>query len=61
MPTPTLTQDDLKKLVAVEYVKSGMVFGLGTGSTAAFIVAKLDTLLKSSDGALLQSTTHISL
>ncbi|KAJ7973467.1 Ribose 5-phosphate isomerase A [Quillaja saponaria] len=46
----TLTQDDLKKLAAdkaVEYVKSGMVLGLGTGSTAAFVVAKLGDLLKS--------------
>ncbi|KAK3011787.1 hypothetical protein RJ639_011775 [Escallonia herrerae] len=51
-PTPTLTQDDLKKLAAdkaVEYVKSGMVLGLGTGSTAAFVVAKLGALLKSGE------------
>ncbi|KAF4358525.1 hypothetical protein CsatB_028834 [Cannabis sativa] len=49
---PTLTQDDLKKLAAdkaVEYVKSGMVLGLGTGSTAAFVVAKLGELLKSGE------------
>ncbi|KAH7856696.1 hypothetical protein Vadar_004412 [Vaccinium darrowii] len=49
-PTPSLTQDDLKKLAAdkaVEYVRSGMVLGLGTGSTAAFVVAKLGELLKS--------------
>ncbi|KAG8363781.1 hypothetical protein BUALT_Bualt19G0058000 [Buddleja alternifolia] len=49
----TLTQDDLKKLAAdkaVEYVKSGMVLGLGTGSTAAFVVDKLGALIKS--GAL---------
>ncbi|CAN4108598.1 unnamed protein product [Withania somnifera] len=47
---PTLTQDGLKKLAAdkaVEYVKSGMVLGLGTGSTAAFVVAKLGELLAS--------------
>ncbi|KAG6423184.1 hypothetical protein SASPL_113572 [Salvia splendens] len=47
---PVLTQDDLKKLAAdkaVEYVKSGMVLGLGTGSTAAFVVDKLGALLKS--------------
>lgn len=46
---PALTQDDLKKLAAdkaVDYVKSGMVLGLGTGSTAAFVVAKLGHLLK---------------
>ncbi|KAL8528039.1 hypothetical protein ACS0TY_005742 [Phlomoides rotata] len=50
---PVLTQDDLKKIAAdkaVEYVKSGMVLGLGTGSTAAFVVDKLGALLKS--GAL---------
>lgn len=43
-----VTQDDLKKLAAdkaVEYVKSGMVLGLGTGSTAAFVVSKLGELL----------------
>ncbi|XP_051123612.1 probable ribose-5-phosphate isomerase 3, chloroplastic [Andrographis paniculata] len=47
---PTLTQDDLKRLAAdkaVDYVKSGMVLGLGTGSTAAFVVDKLGALLKS--------------
>ncbi|KAK7284262.1 hypothetical protein RJT34_19006 [Clitoria ternatea] len=46
----TLTQDDLKKLAAdkaVDYVKSGMVLGLGTGSTAAFVVSKLGHLLSS--------------
>lgn len=31
----------------MEYVKSGMVLGLGTGSTAAFVVAKLGELLSS--------------
>ncbi|PON73864.1 Ribose 5-phosphate isomerase, type A [Parasponia andersonii] len=49
---PVLTQDDLKKLAAdkaVEYVKSGMVLGLGTGSTAAFVVAKLGQLLSSGE------------
>jgi ribose 5-phosphate isomerase A len=30
----------------VEYVQSGMVLGLGTGSTAAFAVAKIGELLK---------------
>lgn len=47
-PSPTLTQDDLKKLAAekaVESVKSGMVLGLGTGSTAAFAVAHIGELL----------------
>ncbi|KAK4755484.1 hypothetical protein SAY87_009241 [Trapa incisa] len=50
LSAPTLTQDDLKKLAAdkaVEYVRSGMVLGLGTGSTAAFVVSKLGELLKS--------------
>ncbi|KZV54421.1 putative ribose-5-phosphate isomerase 3, chloroplastic [Dorcoceras hygrometricum] len=50
---PVITQDDLKKQAAdkaIEYVKSGMVLGLGTGSTAAFVVDKLGALLKS--GAL---------
>uniref|UniRef100_A0A0D6R5P8 ribose-5-phosphate isomerase n=1 Tax=Araucaria cunninghamii TaxID=56994 RepID=A0A0D6R5P8_ARACU len=44
-----LTQDELKKLAAdkaVEYVESGMVLGLGTGSTAAFVVAKIGELMK---------------
>lgn len=53
LSVPILTQDDLKKLAAdkaLEYVKSGMVLGLGTGSTAAFVVDKLGALLKS--GAL---------
>ncbi|KAI3915368.1 hypothetical protein MKX01_035627 [Papaver californicum] len=51
-PTPILTQDDLKKLAAdkaVEYVRSGMVLGLGTGSTAAFVVSKIGELLKSGE------------
>ncbi|XP_043724336.1 probable ribose-5-phosphate isomerase 3, chloroplastic [Telopea speciosissima] len=49
-PSPPLTQDDLKKLAAdkaVEYVSSGMVLGLGTGSTAAFVVAKIGQLYNS--------------
>jgi ribose 5-phosphate isomerase A len=33
-----------------DYVKSGMVVGLGTGSTAAFAVERLGQLLK--DGTL---------
>ncbi|CAO2837063.1 unnamed protein product [Amaranthus hypochondriacus] len=47
---PALTQDQLKKLAAekaVESVKSGMVLGLGTGSTAAFAVARIGELLSS--------------
>ncbi|KAK9691745.1 hypothetical protein RND81_09G216600 [Saponaria officinalis] len=47
-PSPTLTQDQLKQLAAekaVDSVKSGMVLGLGTGSTAAFAVARIGELL----------------
>ena len=46
------TQDELKKEAAwkaVEYVKSGMVVGLGTGSTAAFAVDRIGDLLKSGE------------
>ncbi|KAG1368682.1 Ribose 5-phosphate isomerase [Cocos nucifera] len=49
-PPAALTQDDLKKLAAVkavENVTSGMVLGLGTGSTAAFVVAEIGALLSS--------------
>jgi len=45
----TLSQDDLKRQAAhqaVDYVKSGMKLGLGTGSTAAFAVARIGELLK---------------
>ncbi len=44
-----LAQDELKKQAAwkaVDYVKSNMVVGLGTGSTAAFAVDRLGQLLK---------------
>lgn len=48
------TQDELKKLVGYkavdDYVRSGMVVGLGTGSTAAFAVERVGELIKS--GAL---------
>lgn len=48
------TNDDAKKLVGYrsidDYVKSGMVVGLGTGSTAKFAVERLGQKLKS--GAL---------
>lgn len=46
--TAALTQDDLKRLAAVravDQVQSGMVLGLGTGSTAAFAVAEIGALL----------------
>lgn len=44
-----LTQDELKKIAAykaVEFVQSGMVLGLGTGSTACHAVARIGELLK---------------
>eukprot|EP00612_Vaucheria_litorea_P005558 CAMPEP_0171461204 /NCGR_PEP_ID=MMETSP0945-20130129/5751_1 /TAXON_ID=109269 /ORGANISM="Vaucheria litorea, Strain CCMP2940" /LENGTH=236 /DNA_ID=CAMNT_0011987515 /DNA_START=236 /DNA_END=946 /DNA_ORIENTATION=- len=48
------SQDELKKQVGYkavdDYVKSGMVVGLGTGSTAAFAVERLGNKLK--DGLL---------
>jgi ribose 5-phosphate isomerase A len=47
------TQDELKKLVGYkavdDYVKSGMVIGLGTGSTAYFAVERVGQLLKSGE------------
>ena len=49
MPVRALSQDELKKQAAwkaVEYVKSGMRLGLGTGSTAAFAVERIGQLLK---------------
>eukprot|EP00798_Chlamydomonas_sp_ICE-L_P004622 gene4622-33936_t len=47
-----VSQDELKKQAAwkaVEYIKSGMVVGLGTGSTAAFAVDRIGELLKSGE------------
>ena len=47
-----LSQDELKKQAAwkaVDYVKSGMVLGLGTGSTAAFAVDRIGDLLASGE------------
>jgi ribose 5-phosphate isomerase A len=50
----TLTQEELKKQVGYkavdDYVTSGMVIGLGTGSTAYYAVERVGELLKS--GAL---------
>lgn len=49
-PSPlVLTQDELKKIAAykaVEFVKSGMVVGLGTGSTSKHAVDRLGELLR---------------
>merc|ERR1719331_2568601 len=46
-----VSQDELKKQVGYkvvdDYVESGMVVGLGTGSTAAFAVERVGELLKS--------------
>lgn len=48
-----LSQDELKKMVGYkavdDYVKSGMVVGLGTGSTAYFAVERVGNLLKSGE------------
>eukprot|EP01041_Mallomonas_annulata_P005819 gene5819-11739_t len=49
----TLSQDELKKLVGYkavdDYVRSGMVVGLGTGSTAYFAVERVGQKLKSGE------------
>ncbi|KAK1324941.1 putative ribose-5-phosphate isomerase [Acorus calamus] len=51
-PPPTAvspTQDDLKRMAAhraVDYVKSGMVLGLGTGSTAVHAIRRIGDLLR---------------
>merc|ERR1712176_1601571 len=49
----TVSQDELKKQVGYkavdDYVKSGMVVGLGTGSTAYFAVERVGELLKSGE------------
>lgn len=48
-----LTQDELKKMVGYkavdDYVKSGMVVGLGTGSTAYFAVERVGMKLKNGE------------
>lgn len=53
MNSPTLTQDELKKMVGYkavdDYVKSNMVVGLGTGSTAYFAVERVGQKLKSGE------------
>ncbi|KAL8228966.1 hypothetical protein R6Q57_013866 [Mikania cordata] len=48
-PQLILTQDDLKKIAAykaVEFVESGMVLGLGTGSTAKHAIDRIGELLR---------------
>lgn len=50
--TVALSQDELKKQAAhkaVEYAKSGMVLGLGTGSTTAFAIDRIGELMKKGD------------
>ena len=53
MSETKLTQDELKKMVGYksvdDYVKSGMVVGLGTGSTAYFAVERVGEKLKSGE------------
>ncbi|KAK1409619.1 hypothetical protein QVD17_18382 [Tagetes erecta] len=47
-PHRILTQDELKKIAAykaVEFVESGMVLGLGTGSTAKHAIDRIGELL----------------
>jgi ribose 5-phosphate isomerase A len=48
-----LSQDELKKMVGYksvdDYVRSGMVVGLGTGSTAYFAVERVGQLLSSGE------------
>ncbi|KAI3991089.1 hypothetical protein MKX01_041308 [Papaver californicum] len=47
--TTPLTQDELKKMAAykaVELVQSGMILGLGTGSTSYYAVNRIGELLK---------------
>ncbi|KAL6190002.1 hypothetical protein ACLB2K_036403 [Fragaria x ananassa] len=49
IPSVLLSQDELKKIAAykaVEYVESGMVLGLGTGSTAKHAVDRIGDLLR---------------
>ncbi|CAF2142882.1 hypothetical protein BRARA_B03035 [Brassica rapa] len=48
-PPMVLTQDELKRIAAykaVDFVESGMVLGLGTGSTAKHAVARIGELLR---------------
>ena len=48
----TTNQELLKKQAAekaVEYIKSGMVVGLGTGSTASYAVERIGELLKAGE------------
>ncbi|ESQ28090.1 hypothetical protein EUTSA_v10019520mg [Eutrema salsugineum] len=65
-PLSNLTQDDLKRIAAykaVEFVESGMVVGLGTGSTAKHAVNRISELLREGKlrdiiGIPTSTTTH---
>ncbi|MDC9580961.1 ribose-5-phosphate isomerase RpiA [Xenorhabdus sp. PR6a] len=53
-----MTQDELKKAVgwaALEYVKSGTIVGVGTGSTAAHFIDALGTIKDKIEGAVSSS------
>jgi len=53
MAVGTVSQDEMKKIVGYkavdDYVKSDMLVGLGTGSTAAFAVERIGEKLKSGE------------
>ncbi|XP_010427927.1 PREDICTED: probable ribose-5-phosphate isomerase 1 isoform X2 [Camelina sativa] len=65
-PLSNLTQEELKRIAgykAVEFVESGMVIGLGTGSTAKYAVARISELLREGKlkdiiGIPTSTTTH---
>ena len=53
-----LTQDELKQAVAkaaIEYVETGTVIGVGTGSTANFFIDELATIKNKIEGAVASS------
>lgn len=53
-----MTQDEMKKAVAeaaLEYVESGMIVGVGTGSTANFFIDGLARLKGKIDGTVASS------
>ena len=53
-----MTQDEMKKAVAdaaLEYIESGMIVGVGTGSTANFFIDGLATMKGKIDGTVASS------
>ncbi|MHC9536644.1 ribose-5-phosphate isomerase RpiA [Dellaglioa sp. BT-FLS60] len=57
-----MNQDDLKKLVgqkAVEFIKDGMVVGLGTGSTVKFMVDALGKRVKEENLSIIGVSTSV--